>query len=129
MDMVKIGILGMVSILLALFVRESKPQFSALISMTACILIFFSALSRLGSMAEIFSNLTEQIALKESYMRILLKIIGISYVADFSSNLCKDAGYSAIAGQIEIFGKISVLTVSVPVVLALLSTISELLGG
>ncbi len=129
MDMVKIGILGMVSILLALFVRESKPQFSALISMTACILIFFSALSRLGSMAETFSNLTEQIALKESYMRILLKIIGISYVADFSSNLCKDAGYSAIAGQIEIFGKISVLTVSVPVVLALLSTISELLGG
>ena len=129
MDMVKIGILGMVSILLALFVRESKPQFSALISMTACILIFFSGLSRLGSMAETFSNLTEQIALKESYMRILLKIIGISYVADFSSNLCKDAGYSAIAGQIEIFGKISVLTVSVPVVLALLSTISELLGG
>ena len=87
MDMVKIGILGMVSILLALFVRESKPQFSALISMTACILIFFSALSRLGSMAETFSNLTEQIALKESYMRILLKIIGISCCGFFFQSL------------------------------------------
>lgn len=129
MDMIKIGILGIVSILLALFIKEWKPQFSVLISMTACILIFFTALTRMGNMAEMFAELTEQISIKESYMRILLKIIGISYVADFSSNLCKDAGYSAIAGQIEIFGKISVLTVSVPVVLALLSTISELLGG
>lgn len=128
MDMIKIGILGMVSILLALLLKEWKPQFSVLISMTACILIFFTALTRMGSMAEIFAELTKQISFKESYMRILLKIIGISYVADFSSNLCKDAGYSAIAGQIEIFGKISVLTVSVPVVMALLSTVSELLG-
>ncbi|MGI6017899.1 MAG: stage III sporulation protein AD [Marvinbryantia sp.] len=129
MDMIKIGILGIVSILLALFIKEWKPQFSVLISMTACILIFFTALTRMGNMAEMFAELTEQISIKESYMRILLKIIGISYVADFSSNLCKDAGYSAIAGQIEIFGKISVLTVSVPVMMALLSTISELLGG
>lgn len=129
MDMVKIGILGIASVLMALLIREWKPQFSVLISMAACMLIFFGALSRLGGMAEAFADLTEHIALKESYLRILLKIMGIAYIADFSSNLCRDAGYSAIAGQIEIFGKISVLTVSVPVVLALLNTISEFLGG
>lgn len=128
MDMVKIGVLGITAILMALFIKEWKPQFSTLISMSACILIFFSALSRISSIAELFANLTEQIALKESYLRILLKIVGISYIAGFSSDLCKDAGFSAIAGQIEVFGKISVLTVSVPVMLALLSTISEFLG-
>lgn len=128
MDMVKIGVLGITAILMALFIKEWKPQFSTLISISACILIFFSALSRIGSIAELFANLTEQIALKESYLRILLKIVGISYIAGFSSDLCKDAGFSAIAGQIEVFGKISVLTVSVPVMLALLSTISEFLG-
>lgn len=54
-------------------------------------------------------TLKNYIALKDSYLSILLKIIGITYIADFSSNVCKDAGYSAIAGQIEIFGKISIL--------------------
>lgn len=127
MDMVKIGILGIVGVLMALFMKEMKPQFSVLISMTACVVIFFYALSRLEVMAGIFSGLAEYMTLKGSYLEILLKIVGISYIADFSANLCKDAGYSAIAGQIEIFGKISILTVSTPVVMALLETVSDFL--
>ena len=53
---------------------------------------------------------------------------GITYLADFSASLCQDAGYSAIAGQIEFFGKISILAVSAPVMLALLETITGFLG-
>lgn len=128
MDMVKIGILGIVGVLTSLFVKEMKPQFSVLISMASCVVIFFYAVSRLEIMAGVLSGLTEYITLQESYLEILLKIVGISYVADFSANLCKDAGFSAIAGQIEIFGKISILTVSTPVVMALLETVSEFLS-
>ena len=57
----------------------------------------------------------------------LLKIVGITYIADFSSNLCKDAGYGAIAGQIEIFGKLSVLAISTPILMALLETVQSFL--
>ncbi len=127
MDMVKIGILGIAGVLMSLFVKEIKPQFSVLLSMTTCIVIFFYAISRLEVMAEVFAGLTEFMTFKEAYLGILLKIVGISYIADFSANLCKDAGFSAIAGQIEIFGKISILTVSTPVVMALLQTVSEFL--
>lgn len=128
MDMVKIGTLGIVGVLISLFVKEMKPQFSILISMASCVVIFFYAISRLEIMAGVLSGLTEYITLQESYLEILLKIVGISYVADFSANLCKDAGFSAIAGQIEIFGKISILTVSTPVVMALLETVSKFLS-
>ena len=65
--------------------------------------------------------------MKEAYLKILLKIVGIAYIADFAASICRDAGYSAVAGQIELTGKISVLTVSTPIVLALLNTISEYL--
>ena len=44
-------------------------------------------------------------------------------MADFAGNICKDAGYGAVAGQIEIFGKISILAVSSPIIIALLETI------
>lgn len=127
MDMIKIGILGIAGILMSLFVREWKPQFSVLISMATCTLIFFCAISRIQAMAGAVAQLTQYISVKESYLKILLKIVGIAYIADFASNICRDAGYSAVAGQIELSGKISVLTVSTPVVMALLNTISEYL--
>ena len=54
--------------------------------------------------------------------------MGITYISDFSANLCRDAGYLAIAGQIEFFGKISILTISTPIILALLDTIAGFLA-
>ena len=52
-----------------------------------------------------------------------------TYIAEFASDLCRDAGYQGVAGQIQIFGKISVLAVSVPVLTALLDVIQTFLGG
>ena len=56
-----------------------------------------------------------------------MKMIGIAYVAEFSSGICRDAGYGSIGTQIEIFGKLSILAVSMPVVLALLETMEGFL--
>ena len=67
--------------------------------------------------------------LNAGYLRILMKIIGITYIAEFASDLCKDAGCQTIAGQIQLFGKLSVLAVSIPVLTALLDTIQTFLGG
>lgn len=128
MDMLKIGILGIVGILTALLVKEVKPQFATFVSMATCVLIFFFAVQKLEFLTQTLTTLKEYIALKDSYLSILLKIIGITYIADFSSNVCKDAGYSAIAGQIEIFGKISIFVVSAPVLMALLDTITEFMS-
>ena len=65
------------------------------------------------------------IGVKHVYLGTLLKMIGITYIAEFSDNICKDAGYSALATQIEMFGKLAILAVSAPVLLALLETIQR----
>jgi len=125
--MLKIAILGITGILAALLVKEVKPQFTTFISMATCLLIFFYAVSKLSFLADTMETLREYINLKSSYFTTLFKMIGITYIADFASNLCKDAGYSAIAGQIEFFGKITIITISAPILLALLETINEFL--
>ena len=125
--MLKIAMLGIAGILTALFLKEVKPSYTVFISMSTCLLIFFYAVSRLSYLADTLANLKSYVAIQDSYLTSLLKIVGITYIADFSANLCRDAGYSAIAGQIEFFGKISILTISAPVVLALLDTISGFL--
>lgn len=52
-------------------------------------------------------------------------MVGITYVAEFSSNLCRDAGFGAIGNQIEFFGKVMIIAVSMPVIKSLIQTISE----
>ena len=59
-----------------------------------------------------------------AYLQIVLKMIGITYVAEFSVNLCKDAGYTTIASQIEMFSKISILLLALPIIEALLNLIA-----
>ena len=58
----------------------------------------------------------------------MLKMIGITYIAEFSSGICRDAGYQTIASQIEIFSKLTILALGMPVLLALLETIQEFLA-
>ena len=73
-------------------------------------------------------SIQQYIPIETTYMNILFKIIGITYVGQFSAGICKDAGYSAAANQIEIFGRLTVLAFSMPLVTALLETIHEYLA-
>ena len=87
--MLKIGILGLAGILLALLIREVKPGFAVLISMATCVLIFYYGIDRLSYVAQAAKTLQEYIRLQDSYLKILLKMVGITYIADFSASLCK----------------------------------------
>ena len=73
-------------------------------------------------------KLREYLPLEEKYLTVLLKMIGVTYLAQFSSGICKDAGYSSIAGQIEIFAKLYIMVLSIPVLLALMEAIHSFLA-
>ena len=89
--------------------------------------IFYFIMSKLKLVISVINSMQDYVNLDTSYIAILIKMIGITYVSEFSANLCKDAGYQAMAGQIEMFGKLSILAISMPVVLVLLETIGEFL--
>lgn len=126
--MLKIALLGITGILTALFLKETRPSFTVFISMATCVLIFSCAVGKLSYLADTVADLRLYVDLKDSYLASLMKIAGITYISDFSANLCRDAGYTAIAGQIEFFGKISILALGAPVILALLDTVSGFLA-
>ena len=125
MDVMKIGMIGIAGVFLSILVKEIKPAFSLLISITVCIMIFFFLTEKLWYLVETFQSFGEYLTIQNSYLKSLMKILGITYLADFSSNICKDAGYHAVAGQIEIFGKLSILALSIPILAAILETIQN----
>lgn len=128
MNIVQIGMIGVAGTLLALQFKSGKSEYGVYISIVLSIFIFMGIMSRLEVMIETVRRIGDYIRIDSAYIGIFLKMLGITYIAEFSSGICKDAGYQTVAQQIEIFGKLSVLALSMPVLLALLDTIKGFLS-
>ena len=128
MEVVRIVMLGMTGVLLGLFLKGTKSEYSIYISLAAGILIFFYMTEKLSYLFSSVLKIQEYLPLDTEYLTTLLKIIGITYIGQFSSGICKDAGYGAIGGQIEIFTKLYIMVLSMPVLLALMETIHSVLS-
>ncbi|HHU74038.1 MAG TPA: stage III sporulation protein AD [Clostridiales bacterium] len=127
MDMSKIAAVGIVSILLAIIFKKTREELSLYISIAACIFIFFWGLGKLEVILDAIKQIQKYININQSYVGILIKIIGITYLTEFSASLCKDSGYHAIGEQIELVGKLTILAMSMPILLAILETINSFL--
>lgn len=123
MEVVKIIMLGMTGMLLGMLLRETRPEYSVYLSLAVGICIFFHMAERLSYLFSSILKIQEYLPLDVTYLKTLLKMIGITYISQFSAGICKDAGYGSIAGQIEIFAKLYLMVLSMPVLLALLEAI------
>ena len=126
--MIQIAMVGLASVLLAIQFKGQKGEYGIYIAFVASVLIFGMALTKMEVILAGIAEIQSYIHVKETYVALLIKIVGITYVAEFASQLCKDAGYSAIASQIEVAGKLTILTISMPILMALLKTIHEFLA-
>ena len=128
MDVIQIGILGVAGALLAVQFNSGKSEYGIYISVALSLVIFFAILGRLEIMIDVIKQINSYNDMDVAYVGTLVKMLGITYVAEFSSSICKDAGYQTIAQQIEIFGKLAILVLSMPVLLALLDTVKDFLS-
>lgn len=125
MSIVLIAVIGVTAVLLAVPLKSLKSEYGLYLGITAALFIFLYGLGKLSGILEAIRKIEESIPISHSYLNSLLKMAGITYVAEFASGICRDAGYSAIGMQIEIFGKLSILAVSMPILLALLETLKN----
>lgn len=125
MSVLQISLIGIVGVLLAIQLKNGRSEYGFLMSMAAGIFLFFCIAEKLELFLRTVEEIRSFLTIDTEYLAIMMKMIGIIYIAQFSSGICKDAGYQTIAAQIEIFSKLSILAVGMPVLLALLETIQE----
>ncbi|MGI6011693.1 MAG: SpoIIIAC/SpoIIIAD family protein [Ruminococcus sp.] len=128
MDVIRIAVLGFTGVLLGLLLKQCRPEYSFYISLACGVCILLLASSKVRYLIESIQSIRTSLPVDTAYLDVLLKMIGITYVGHFSSSLCKDAGYASIAAQIEIFCKMSMMAMAMPVLLTLLKVIQEFLG-
>ena len=123
MTVASIAVIGLISVLLAVELKAVKGEYGVYLVLGAGLVIFFYSLSKLEAVIETIRKVQSYIRLDRVYLEILKKMIGNTYITEFASGICRDAGYGSLGGQIEIFGKLSMLAVSMPILLALMETL------
>lgn len=116
-----------IALMLALSLKSKNPEISGMISVAICICIIFMCIDRISIIANTIKEITRFIKIDNIYISILIKLIGIAYICEFASGISKDAGYGAVATEIELMGKLSMLIISLPVLLHVIDTITNLL--
>ena len=128
MNIIKLALLAITGVLLASMFKNGKNEYSIYIALGTSVILFFYVISKVGIIVETINKIQSYISISQTYVEALIKMVGITYVSELTSSICKDAGYNSVSGQIEIFGKISILAVSMPIILSLMETIDKFIG-
>ncbi len=121
--MVQIAVLGVVTVLIALQFRNQKTEYELLVCICGILLIMGFAINKLSGILHNVRQMQSYIGLEESYYLILIKVIGITYLSEFAADICKETGHASVGTFVELAGKLSIMAISLPIVLALLDTI------
>lgn len=117
----------MVGVILAIKLKGAGSSMGMYLSLALSIFVLFYVVDRMTYVVDFFDKVIDDIGLEEGYLEILIKIVGISYLCEFTSNICREAGFSTVAGQVEISGKLTMMVISMPILFAIVDTITGVL--
>ena len=125
--MIQICIMTIAGIFAGLLLKKDKPELAAVIIMLISFCIGIRVLGVVELLVEEIQKWGKLLNENDVYIGLLLKMIGITYLCEFASSLCKDNGYSALGNHIELFGKVTVMVAGLPVMKSMLSMIEEVI--
>ncbi|NLN15692.1 MAG: stage III sporulation protein AD [Firmicutes bacterium] len=126
-DIARIVGLGIIITVLLAHLRKRYPELAPELSLAFVVGVFLILMGPLGRVLQVFSELGQRADLSGFYLGVILRSIGIAYLTALGAQVSKDAGEEAVALVIEIAGKIMILMISIPVVVAILDSLVGLL--
>jgi len=119
--------LGIVAAIIAVVLKQHRPEFAMMVSVAAGALILGGVLVGMLPVINQIRQIFASTAVPAQYVQILFQALGLCFVTQIACDACKDAGESAIGAKIELAGKISVLVISLPLFTQVLDIVRVLL--
>lgn len=126
MNIVSSSILTVIFTLFLLIIRGVKGESAMPLSLCITVGLAGAAISAVNPVIEYVNQLSS--GSTNSYMLILFKALGISFITSTCSDLCRDCGENAIASKLEFFGKCEIIAVSLPLIKEITSLITEVMS-
>jgi stage III sporulation protein AD len=128
MDIMKIVGIGIIATLLAVILREQKPEIALQVSIVTGLIIFVFVITKLNSVIAVLKYFASKTNIDLIYFTTILKVIAIAYITEFGAQVCKDAGEGSIASKIEFGGKVLIMIMAIPILAALMDIITKLIA-
>ncbi len=127
MEIIKIIGVALISVIIVIILKQSRPEFAIYASIIAGVIILTMLITKMTVIISLIQNITAKSNINIQFVQILLKITGIAILTEFAMSVCKDAGESAIASKVDIGGKVLIISMSIPIMNALLETVNKIL--
>lgn len=121
--------LALVTTIMLLILRQEKPVMAVVVSIVFGIVVFTLMMDKMGAVLQVMEDLTRKAEVNYFFFTTLLKILGIAYLGEFTIAICVDAGEQAVAKKIEFAVKIIIAVLALPIVVAILESLMQLLPG
>ena len=128
MNIIVIAIFAIVAAILAMVLKQQKPEYGFLISISAGIAILILAFQTASPIFETISDMLNLTAEVGVYINVLIRALGICIVAQIAADTCRDAAEHALAAKVELAGKVAVLLVALPLFQELIGVAQNLLN-
>lgn len=127
MEILKIAVLALCAVMLIVLVKNYKPEFGIYVSIGCSILILYFLADSLKYAFAYISQIYGRLDYGKAYFPVMIKILAVAYITEFTSQLCRDSGESSIASKVELAGKIIIFCIAIPVFISILNLVEELL--
>ena len=128
MELIKIIGVAFITAVTALLLKPTKPELSFAVTLTGVIVILFFLVDSLQNTIAVFAAIAQITGVENGLLKILLKIVGVGYLTEFSVGVLNDFGSSAVADKVGLAGKITIVILSVPIMQSLLTLVRNFLS-
>lgn len=127
MEIVRLVGIALIAAVLAILLRAERPELAIQVSIAAGALLLLLTVGRLVEVLELLLGLVRRAGLDLFYLNTVLKIIGVGYLVGFAAQICRDAGERAVAEKLELAGKVAIMALALPILLAVVDAVTRIL--
>jgi len=121
--------LALLTTIFLMILRQERPVMAVLLSMVFSILIFTMMMDKMAGIIEVMEELTKRAQINYFFLATILKIMGVAYLGEFAAVICEDAGEKAVARKVEFASKIIIAVLALPIMVAIIESLMELMPG
>ncbi|MDE5671352.1 MAG: stage III sporulation AC/AD family protein [Eubacterium sp.] len=121
---VLIGI-SLSALILAVLIRDYNKTASIAIVIAASAMIFIRIASDVSTIFTSLTHISSGVETAASYIKLMMKVLGIVLITQFTADLCRDCGENSLASQTETAAKIIVVSMILP----LFETVIKIVAG
>jgi len=127
MEIFQIAVVGIITAFCVLILKDAKSEVGLLVGIVGGIIILLMLIGYLTNIFVVIRDLAERASIPSNILSLVIRIVGVGYIAEFSAGIIEEAGAKSLADKVVLGGRVMIVVLSLPIILSLFNVISDML--